>query len=76
MRSGRALILIGALTLLASGAGCNRVSRLMSVASFSAGWLVGHLTAPSTTDTVCYRNGELLDCSELPWASSELIDTP
>ena len=73
MRSGRILILLVAFTLLATGTGCDRTFRLANLASFSAGWLVGQLTTPITIDTVCYRNGELIDCSELPWASSELI---
>ena len=76
MRSGRILVLIVGLMLLVCGTGCDRVARLINVASFSAGWLVGQLTVPTTTETVCYRNGELIDCSEVPWVSSELTDRP
>lgn len=34
--------------------------------SFGAGWLAGLLTAPTTTETICFRNGVQIDCSELP----------
>jgi hypothetical protein len=39
-------------------------------ASFSLGWLLREWTMPTTTETQCYHNGVLTDCSELP---SELI---
>ncbi len=35
------------------------------LATFGAGWLLRDLTVPTTTETTCYRNGELIDCSEV-----------
>lgn len=34
--------------------------------TLGSGWLLGALTAPRVTETVCFRNGIQVDCSELP----------
>ncbi len=63
----RAIVTIVAmLTLSAGSIGCIELPLLTYSASFSAGWLMGTLTAPRTTHTICYRNGVEVDCSELP----------
>ncbi len=51
--------------VLLGSTGCNEMLPGSHMASFSAGWLVRGLTMPATTETLCYRNGELVDCSEV-----------
>ena len=59
----RAIVTIVAMLTLSAG---SELPLLTYSASFSAGWLMGTLTAPRTTHTICYRNGVEVDCSELP----------
>ncbi|HUW83990.1 MAG TPA: hypothetical protein VMZ31_14495 [Phycisphaerae bacterium] len=33
------------------------------------GWLIGAATGPVTVETICFRNGEPIDCSALPESS-------
>ena len=35
-------------------------------ATFGAGWLLGSRTVPMTTEIQCFRNGQPIDCAELP----------
>lgn len=60
--------LIAALTayvLLGTTTGCKKWMVGSHVATFGVGWLLSDLTMPTTTETLCYRNGELIDCSEM-----------
>jgi len=59
------LACLAAVMLLTTSAGCNERFWLSNVASFSTGWLLRDSTMPTTTETLCYRNGELVDCSEV-----------
>ena len=45
--------------------GCTQWLLATGAASFGAGWFLRDLTMPTTTETVCYRNDELVDCSEM-----------
>lgn len=46
--------------------GCSEGIRAVSSVSFGLGWFIRNITASSTTEEVCYQNGVLIDCSELP----------
>ena len=59
-----------AVALLAAGLltgswGCNERFWASNVTSFSLGWVLRDLTMPIVTETVCYRNGVEIDCSEV-----------
>jgi len=56
----RVMAAIGLAMILASSTGCNRL-----VNSALGGWVAGLLTAQLTGEQTCYRNGVLVDCSEL-----------
>ncbi len=61
--------LIAALTafvLLGTATGCEEWPLGSHLVTFGAGWLLRDCTMTTTTETVCYRNGEPIDCSELP----------
>lgn len=49
--------------LLVSGTGCDPCSY---TAGFAGGWLAATGNVFGTTEVVCYRNGELVDCGSLP----------
>ena len=53
-----------AVVLAGTTTGCTDWLLGSNVASFGAGWLLRHTTMPTTTETLCYRNGEPIDCSE------------
>jgi len=53
------------LLVLTLTGGCVECLVAPSVGLFGAGWLVGRLTTPTTTDTICYRNGEPIDCNDV-----------
>jgi hypothetical protein len=57
-------ILATALLVLTS-TGCKERLWLSNAVSFGAGWLLRDITMPTTTETLCYRNGEPIDCSEV-----------
>ncbi len=65
-RSVRVLVSLILLLLLPMNAGCVEGLVVPGLGLFGAGWVVGRLTAPTTTETQCYRNGEPIDCAELP----------
>ncbi len=54
-----------AVALLGTTTGCREWLVGSHLASFGAGWLIRDLTIPTTTETLCYQNGELIDCSEV-----------
>jgi hypothetical protein len=63
----RHLTVLVACGLLAVGTGCNawQLAAAAASASFGAGWLMGAITTPTTTETQCFRNGVQIDCSEM-----------
>ncbi len=56
---------VAAVTLLGATTGCTEWLVGSHLASFGAGWLLRDLTMFTTTETLCYRNGELIDCAEV-----------
>ncbi len=54
-----------AAALLGTTTGCNPLLLGSHWAAFGAGWLARDVTMPTTSETTCYSNGELIDCSEL-----------
>jgi hypothetical protein len=54
------------IALLGTTTGCEQWLIGSHLAAFGAGWALRDLTMPTTTETSCYRNGEPVDCSELP----------
>jgi len=56
-----ALVLAGAAT-----AGCDGTLLAGHLLSGAAGWLIGRATTPVEVETRCFRDGEPVDCSELP----------
>lgn len=56
---------LAVIALLGTTTGCTRWLVGSHLASFGAGWLLRDLTMPTTTETLCYQNGELVDCSEV-----------
>ncbi len=34
-------------------------------AAFTSGWILRDMTTSATTDTQCFRNGVLIDCSDI-----------
>lgn len=52
--------------LLGMTTGCEQWLFGSHLAAFGAGWSLRDLTMPTTTETFCYRNGEPIDCPELP----------
>jgi hypothetical protein len=51
--------------LLTGVTGCGEWWLVSNVTSFVAGWLTRGLISPANGIT-CYRNGELIDCADLP----------
>ncbi len=62
----RLSVLVGAMLALLMTGGCARELVATYAATFGAGWILGSQTAPTTSQTQCFRNGELIDCAELP----------
>ena len=65
-RKTKTLALCMLVMLLVPLAGCFEVITATSAMSFSAGWLVGRVTAPTITQTQCFVNGVEVDCGSLP----------
>jgi hypothetical protein len=57
---------IVAAVLLGASTGCTPWLMVSNLVSLGGGWLLHDLTTTTTTETQCYRNGALVDCSELP----------
>lgn len=55
-----------AVALLGTTTGCKEWLLGSHLASFGAGWALRDLTMPTTTETLCYRSGVLIDCADLP----------
>ena len=62
----RVAVLLAAMFLFGSSTGCTRWLLGPHLASFGAGWLLRDAATTTTTERVCYHNGVLVDCSELP----------
>lgn len=60
----RICVLVLTLCLLSTGVACSETSFLSGVLSFGVGLVTGSVSRLTTT--TCYRNGVLIDCSELP----------
>ncbi len=67
------VLLVG---LLCAGSGCTELAAAATAGGvglfgagfttgFGTGFLTGSLLTPTETTTQCYRNGELVDCSEI-----------
>ena len=56
---------LAAVALLGTTTGCTKWLVGSHLATFGAGWLALDLTMPTTTETLCYQNGELVDCPEV-----------
>lgn len=64
-RLSRILVSLLLLVALTTSTGCIEELVLGGTGLFGAGFVAGRATTPTTTTTQCYRNGELIDCSEL-----------
>jgi hypothetical protein len=61
------MVMFAAAVFLSSVLGCTPWPFVSSQAvAFGLGWLARDLTGGTTSQTSCYRNGVLIDCSELP----------
>ncbi len=56
---------LAAVALLGTTTGCAEWLLGSHMVSFGAGWIARDFTMPTTTETLCYRNGVLIDCSEV-----------
>jgi len=56
---------LAAVALLGTTTGCTEWLIGSHWVSFGAGWIARDITMPTTTETLCYRNGVLIDCSEV-----------
>ncbi len=65
-RLTRVTVAVGTLCLLLMTAGCAEYLLASHLTSFSAGWIAGRLSVETTAVTTCFRNGEPIDCAELP----------
>ena len=63
-RLARMAISLAALWLLVS-AGCSSTWWASHALSAGVGWLIGAATGPVTVETICFRNGEPIDCCAL-----------
>ena len=61
----RMAIPLAGLWLLVS-TGCSSTWWASHALSAGVGWLIGAATGPVTVETICFRNGEQVDCSLLP----------
>ncbi len=70
MRRGNAAritVMLVAAALLSAVLGCTPWPFVSSQAiAFGLGWLARDLTGGTSSQTSCYRNGVLIDCSDLP----------
>ncbi len=64
-RFSKVLCSVALVSMLTMAAGCVEGLAAASLGLFGAGFAVGRITTPVTTDTQCFRNGEPIDCSEL-----------
>ncbi len=60
---GTILILIA---LMVTTTGCNQLLWGTNTVSAVAGWLVGSYLNTGGTERLCYQNGVLIDCADLP----------
>jgi len=59
------IVVLASAAMLGPTMGCTEWLLASSAVSFGTGWLLRDLTMPTITETLCYRNGELVDCAEL-----------
>ena len=59
------VVTLATVVLLSTTTGCTKWLIGSYLTTFGAGWLARDLTMPTTTETLCYQNGELVDCSEV-----------
>ena len=57
--------ILAAVALFGTTTGCEEWLTGSHLASLSVGWLARELTMPTMTETLCYQNGEPIDCSEV-----------
>lgn len=62
----RILMIILAVLLLGTSAGCVEALFVTHAGALGLGWLLGSVNAPTTVDRECFLNGELVDCATLP----------
>ena len=62
-RIGTVLIV---LVVLISTSGCNRLLLGTNAVSFVGGWMFGNAFGASNVERLCYENGVLIDCADLP----------
>ncbi|MGD8452286.1 MAG: hypothetical protein PVJ57_10750 [Phycisphaerae bacterium] len=58
------IVVAGALFI--GGTGCRELLIGTNIASVATGWLLGNLTTSGNVERVCYQNGVLIDCADLP----------
>ncbi len=64
---GKRVVLAAALAMVAAaGMGCDGAVLASHAISAGAGWLIGRTTTPIEVETRCFRDGEEVDCAELP----------
>ncbi len=68
VKLGMVLLIAG---LLATSTGCNRLLVGTNIGSIITGVVLGNVWTANTTESLCYRNGELIDCAELAAALAE-----
>ena len=54
----------GAMVLAATG--CNKLLYGTNSISIATGWLLGSAFTAGNVERVCYENGVLIDCADLP----------
>lgn len=62
----RLAVLLLVVVFLLPSVGCNRVLLGTNTVSVVAGWLLGSVATSSSVERLCYQNGELIDCADLP----------
>jgi hypothetical protein len=65
-RRKRVVVSVVLMFTAVGGAGCHSELLASHALSAAAGWLIGRTTTPVETETRCFRNGEEVDCTELP----------
>ena len=66
-RRRKRVVVSAVLMVAAMGvAGCNSALLASHALSAAAGWLIGQTVTPMQTETRCFRDGQQVDCSELP----------
>jgi hypothetical protein len=62
----RVAVSVVLLFVVMGGTGCDGALFASHALSAVAGWLIGQATMPIQVETRCFRNGEEVDCTELP----------